>query len=54
MDPSSWQYTYNRLQSATGQQPHDLQHVAYAAGSPHLLLHHQLRQAQAAHEAQVG
>jgi hypothetical protein len=57
MDPSSWPYAYNRLQSAAGQQTHELQHVAYtaaAAGSPHLLLHHQLRQAQAVHEAQMN
>ena len=57
MDPSSWPYAYNRLQTAAGQQSHDLQHVAYtaaAAGTPHLLLHHQLRQAQAAHEAQMN
>jgi hypothetical protein len=54
MDPSSWPYAYNRLQTAAGQQSHELQHVAYSAGTPHLLLHHQLRQAQAAHEAQIS
>ncbi len=54
MDPSSWPYAYNRLQTAAGQQSHELQHVAYSAGTPHLLLHHQLRQAQVPQRQKVA